>query len=355
MSIKKILMIGPDSGKDGGGGIATYINSIMTVLKNSYTIKRVITLSEPQLDKRLYDFITSILQVVYFSLSREDIVAHIHLSSRWSFRRKSVLIRYLHFRKIPIIAHLHSGRFHIFYEQESSQKEQKHINDIFLMCDEVIVLSKSWKDWFSKHIKHPNINVIYNGSKDYLQRDNQISKRDNIILFMGKVCEAKGVYDLLRAFQNTHRKHSDIKLIIAGDGEISKAKELTAELGIEDYVKFLGWVGEEKKTEFLNKSKIFILPSYNEGLPIVILEAMSAKLAIISTRVGGIPETIKDKESGLLINAGDIEKIESAIDSIISDNNYCDFLSQNARASYQSSFQLDTVCNKLKKLYENRR
>jgi len=348
-------MIGPDIGKDTGGGIATFISSIVTILKNEYSIKRVVTLSDKNLAKRLYDFGSSIIQIIYHILLTKDIIAHVHVSSRWSFRRKSLLIRYLNFKKIRIILHLHSGEFHIFYEEESTIKQQRRIAKIFLMCDELIVLSKSRAEWCSRYIKHPNINIIYNGSIDYLKSDNQISKRDNLILFIGKVSEGKGVYDLLRAFKKINQKYLDTKLIIAGDGELSFAKKLTEELDIEKHVKFTGWIGEKKKTELLNRTKIFILPSYNEGQPIGVLEAMSAKLAVISTPVGGIPETIQSGNNGLLVSTGDIQELESAMETIISNDSYCDFLSQNARITYLSLFSLDIVCSKLRKIYKGNR
>ncbi len=350
----KILMIGPDRGKDSGGGVATFISSIVPLLVDEYSIKRVRTLSDRNMLKRLYDFGRSMIEIICHTILREGVVAHVHIASRWSFRRKSFFIKYLHFRKIPIILHLHGGEFHIFYEQESTPKQQDKIKNIFLMCDDVIVLSKSHAKWCCIHIQHPNIYIVYNGSKDYLKRDNQISKRDNLILFIGKIDKGKGVYDLLRAFKKINKKYPDTKLIVAGDGELSTAKELVDELNIRDSVEFNGWIGEERKTELLNRAKIFILPSYNEGQPIGVLEAMSAKLAIVSTPVGGIPETIQNRKNGLLIPPGGVDEMESAMEIILSDDKYCDFLSQNARFSYQSRFSLEVVCIELMKIYEGK-
>jgi glycosyltransferase involved in cell wall biosynthesis len=81
-----------------------------------------------------------------------------------------------------------------------------------------------------------------------------------------------------------------------------------------DIVEFLGWISGMGKAIILNSSDVYILPSYNEGLPISILESMSYGKAIISTYVGGIPEIVRNKENGLLINPGELKQIEQTID-----------------------------------------
>jgi polysaccharide biosynthesis protein VpsI len=352
MSNRKILMIGPEAGKNNGGGVASYIKSIIPFLEKENSIKRINTMTDLSLSKRVFDFTIAIIQTILFTINNKNTIAHIHMASRWSFKRKSLLVKILKFRKIPIILHLHGGEFHIFYEKESSLEMKKEIVNTFLACDEIITLSSTWEKWIKENINHPSINMIYNGSNNYLTNSDLVSKRENILLYLGRVSEKKGIFDLIESLNNINSKFHDFKLIIAGDGEIQKAKELVNKYGLEDKIIFVGWIGEKEKIELLNKSKVFILPSYNEGMPIGILEAMSAKLPIISTYVGGIPETVLENETGLLFQAGDKEILEKQILQILNNDDLCDNFSKNSRERYLNNFSLNIVCNQLNTLYK---
>lgn len=347
----RILMIGPEAGKNNGGGVASYIKSIIPLLSKSNKIIRIKTMTDLNIFKRTVDFLLAITQTIIYSLDSKDTIAHIHMASRWSFRRKALLIKILKIRNIPIILHLHGAEFHIFFEKESSKEIKKKIINTFLMCDEIIALSNSWAEWIKENIKHPSINMIFNGSKDYLIKDDLVSNRENILLFMGRVGERKGIFDLIESLNSLNSEFSDFKLIIAGDGELDKAQKLVSKYKLDKKIIFKGWIGENEKIELLNKSKVFILPSYNEGLPIGILEAMSAKLPVISTYVGGIPETVIDNETGLLFNAGDKEILKDHIFKILNNKIICDDFSKNTRTRYLNYFSLDIVCNQLNILY----
>lgn len=108
--------------------------------------------------------------------------------------------------------------------------------------------------------------------------------------------------------------------MIGGDGEIDKVKQYIKENNLDDIAEYIGWVSGEEKNKLLNEVDVFILPSYNEGLPISILEAMSYNLPIVSTNVGGIPEILKNEYNGYLINPGDLEALENAISILINNS-----------------------------------
>ncbi len=121
--------------------------------------------------------------------------------------------------------------------------------------------------------------------------------------------------------------------------------------GLSDIVKFEGWVSGEKKIELLNWADVYILPSFNEGLPISILEAMSYKKPIISTPVGGIPEVV-DKTNGILVTPGNDEEIFSAM------KHYVDYkadITKHGEESYKKAetYLPDYVLKHLKKIYES--
>ncbi len=133
-------------------------------------------------------------------------------------------------------------------------------------------------------------------------------------LFLGRIGERKGVYDLLEVL-HTHRAALEGKYLLelGGDGETEKLQQLITQYALSESVKFLGFVTGKQKEQRLREADVYILPSYHEGLPISILEAMSFGLPVISTNVGGIPEVVVPDKNGLLIEAGDHSAIYEAI------------------------------------------
>lgn len=101
--------------------------------------------------------------------------------------------------------------------------------------------------------------------------------------------------------------------MFGGDGDVVQVNEIIKQNDLENIAVFQGWVNGEKKERLLNMADAYILPSYNEGLPISILEAMSYSLPIISTNVGGIPEILKNGENGFIMSPGDKDAMYRAI------------------------------------------
>lgn len=138
------------------------------------------------------------------------------------------------------------------------------------------------------------------------------------LLYLGIIGQRKGVYDLLNVLsQDAEYYRHHLQLHIGGNCEEEKIKSYIVNNGIGDFVTFEGFVKGERKIDDLNWADIFILPSYNEGLPIAVLEAMSYGMPIISTNVGGIPEVVKTGINGILIEPGDLNAIKNSIDYYI--------------------------------------
>ena len=118
------------------------------------------------------------------------------------------------------------------------------------------------------------------------------------MLFAGFVGQHKGVPDLIKAIKRSGLTSEEIQLTVIGSGDIDEMKMLVSDLGMNGHVTFTGRVSEEEKTRLFNKHHIFALPSHGEGQPISILEGMASGMAILSTKVGSIPEVIKE-ENGI--------------------------------------------------------
>lgn len=142
-----------------------------------------------------------------------------------------------------------------------------------------------------------------------------------------------------------------MRLLIGGNGEVEEARVRATELGLLDSVEFLGWIDGERKSRLLSVADIFVLPSYYEGLPISLLEAMSWGIPIISTTVGGIPELVRDGTSGILIEPGDVHALAHALSTLAADGALRDRMGRAGRSQVAESFSRDVVLPRLEGLY----
>ncbi len=269
----------------------------------------------------LYYALTALVKAVFRLVTDKRIkVLHIHTAADGSFWRKSCFLRIGKRMGKRVILHVHASRFKDFYA-ESSKKEKicRNLN----MADRVIVLSESWKEWFesigvesSKLVVLHNITAYPEKSEDR-EQDGKVH-----FLFLGEIGERKGVFDILRAL-HIHKAEMEgkLELRIGGNKNEELLIKTIRDYGLEETVRFEGWVGGEKKKSLLNWADVYILPSFNEGLPIGILEAMSYGCAVISTPVGGIPEVVKEGKNGCLVAPGNAEEIATAMLSFAEDRN----------------------------------
>ena len=299
--------------------------------------------------KGCFDFIKTLL------LNDIDIV-HIHSSFGPSFYREIPFILLADMAKKPIINHIHGADFDVFYTNASLHKKQL-IRNIYDRCTKIIALSDEWKTRLSKIVSEDKIVVIENYSTI---NKNAISERQNkavsnTVLFLGELGKRKGCYDIPDVAANVVKRIPDIKFILAGAGtkiDECKIKEKIQIAGLTDNFCFPGWVRNQEKEKLLKEADVFFLPSYNEGMPMSILDAMGYALPIISTNVGGISRIVKNGENGYCIEAGNVEEMSRALIEIFTD---CDKLKRFGNASYEIAdkyYSLDAHIKLLKSVYD---
>jgi glycosyltransferase involved in cell wall biosynthesis len=129
-------------------------------------------------------------------------------------------------------------------------------------------------------------------------------------------------------------------------------KQLLKDYQIEDMVEVLGWINVHEKEELLRKADMLVLPSYHEGLPMAILEAMNFSLPVISTYVGGIPELIQHGENGYLIEPGDIEGLTKSLEILIHDQNTIVTMGEKNRTLIHNQFDINMLMKELSHMYQ---
>jgi glycosyltransferase involved in cell wall biosynthesis len=313
----KVLMIGVYYANHAPGGMAAVIQYYEKYFEK---LRYISSWKMSNSFIKLFYGVLSYMNVFFILIfDRRVKLLHIHSAADGSFWRKSMFMKLGKAFKKKVILHVHASRFKDFYNE--SAKKNKIIKNL-QMADSLIVLSESWKKWFiGIGIREDRIEVLHNITEyPSISKKNSRGNKKVRFLFLGELGQRKGVFDILRGLINHKDELKDkIELRIGGNTNEEKLIRIIKEGGVEGFVKFEGWVAGDKKIKLLNWADIYILPSFNEGLPIGILEAMSYGCPIISTPVGGIPEVVIPDENGVFVTPGNSEEIVSAMKSYVLD------------------------------------
>lgn len=337
----KVLYVGPYS-TNAKGGVSSVIENYLRHFQNLAVFS-----TQPFSYNSLNHFIFPLLVIRFvFELHKGQYqIVHIHGASYGSFFRKSVLICVAKwFSSAKIVYHIHGGEFKLFYERSGSWLKLLIIKTL-RRTDYVVCLSVIWENFFKDVFKLKKVGIVNNivpyPENEFKKSIMEKSNKKVHFLFLGRISEKKGVFDLLNVIKQ-HRSYLSerIELVVGGNGEVQKLKKFIANNQLEDIVKYAGWVKGADKAKLLSESHVFILPSYHEGLPVSILEAMSYGLAVVSTPVGGIPEIVGN--NGLLIEPGNLSELFDAIDYCI--NNDLSFMSENSSNGVGGFYPQSVYC-----------
>lgn len=343
------LMVGTDT--SGKGGVA----SVVTVLKREgffeqHQVRYLCTHVGGSKIEKVTAMLRAYWQMLFICIFSRPGIVHVHSASRASFVRKSLLLAIARLFGCKTIFHLHGGEFQQYSRDEAGPMMRWWIRRTLEKSSKVIALSDSWAEYLVKYAPLASIEVVSNSVKVVSLPALPIEDPKRI-LFLGRAEKNKGIYDLLSAIAITKPHIPEIKLAIGGDGDLEAIKTEIARLGIEKNVEILGWANQEKKLAELAHAGVFALPSYGEGLPMSMLEAMAAGKPVLVTPVGGIPEAIKHGINGFLVPVGDANAISDALIDLISNQELRQQLGQNALKTVQERFSTDVVLEKLSSLY----
>lgn len=153
------------------------------------------------------------------------------------------------------------------------------------------------------------------------------------VAFVGRLDAVKGVPLLLEAFATVRARHPDARLTIAGDGPArARLEARTLALGLSGVVRFAGYLDEPAVARLLESADMLVLPSFAEGLPVVLMEAFASRIPVIATQVAGVPELVQDGISGFIVPPGDVDSLADRLDRLLSDPALCARMGQAGRA-----------------------
>ncbi|WP_373526386.1 glycosyltransferase family 4 protein [Nostoc sp.] len=335
MNQLQVLMLGPSL--EQNGGMATVEKLIIKYSLPQIQIQHINTHDEGSIAYRGIVFGKALATFLWKLSSQKIDVVHIHISDGGSIFRKAICCVVAFIFDKPVLMHTHGAEFQVTYAK-LPRRVQQFLSKVFQRCQGFIVLSESWQNYYvlNLDLNPKQVIILPNPSELPTEVPDRKNRTQISLVFCGRVGQRKGTFDLIKAFANLpdhQRKYT--RLILAGDGEIEKAQQLAASLNLADQVTFLGWISSEKRDELLLQADVFILPSYNEGLPLAILEAMGWSLPVIATPVGGIPELVISNQNGLLVTPGNIQQLSEAMELLIENETLRLYLGSTARKNVE--------------------
>ncbi len=270
---------------------------------------------------------------------RRESVTHLHNHIAKSSCTVAMLASQL--SGIPYSFTLHGPD--IFFAPEHWRLDEKIARARFVAC--VSDFARAQAMLFSDQAHWPKLKIVHCGV-DPARYDATGPRDGHHLAFVGRLDAVKGVPLLLEALAETRKSLHDLRLTLVGDGPDREALlDQARALDLSEAVEFAGYLSQTEVAALLAYADCLVLPSFAEGVPVVLMEAMAARLPVIATRVGGVSELVEDGVSGLLVPPGDVASLTQAINRVMKSDRAA--MGQAGRAAVEAGFDIGTEAARL--------
>jgi glycosyltransferase involved in cell wall biosynthesis len=285
---------------------------------------------------------------------RPDIV-HINSASYWVYWENGLYVLLSKILRRNVFFHIHGGGFEDFYAKGNGLSKFL-IREIMNLSDKVVVLSPSWKTYMAKLVTQDKIVVIANfvdfSAFNKVARKKSYDNNVTVLFVGGFAAKAKGLYDFIDAASLVNESTSNVFFVLLACSDVKGLAALCKDKGIASNTKIKGYLQGAEKIRVFANSDIFVLPSYAEGFPITMLEAMAAGLPVIASSVGAIPDVIEAGKNGFLIKAGDHDTLAEKMCILVSDKNLRNKMAENNVDLISKNYDKQIVLKKLSSEYD---
>lgn len=374
---KGILVIGYLPPPEEGTARITEIIVNSEFLKNNFRIHFLSLRKRNTAEKRgklgvknILDNALNICSFIYYVLCfKPDIIYTPIAQNKMGFIRDSVFVLLGRLFNKKICVHFHGGNFDEYYKSRSVIF-QSYIKYVYSKIDRLILLAERIKSQFLPVISHEKMTASHNCIPSYPDLAIESKKQKNgviRVLFTGYISKAKGALDLVMSIPDVISKYKgDIKFTFLGQPidiernitfikephfAYSKIIKFIENNNLVKYIDLKGQVNTETKWKFMMDSDIFILPSYSEGMPMAVLEAMYCSLPMILTPVGAIPEALKDNVNCLFVHPGDIKNLSENILKLANSEKLRNEIGSNNKKLAETIFSQDNFVHSLSKIW----
>lgn len=287
-------------------------------------------------------------------------ICHIATAFGLSFVKHSVCVVAARLLGCKVLLHPHCS-FYALYERQG-RAWQWFFRRIVSLCHGVVVLSSEWKK-LSEIVPSCRMYLLPNAidlaSYEDVGRERVESKNDKSclhILYLGFLGKAKGTFDLIRAARTVLRQEQGVVFDLVGAehfaGEMQQLNAQVADACLGKSIHVQPAVTGQQKVEFLRSADIFVYPSYHEGMPMAVIEAMACALPIVATRVGGLPDLVQPGLNGCLVPAGQPDQLADAIRELIVNPQLRHAMQAASFRRAQESFDIEALVFRLLDIYQ---
>lgn len=354
--MKKVCMVVQDPMVKGG--IAAVVNGYRgSQLEKDYQIIYVESYKDGGKFTKLLKAISGYFNFAKVLITDRPDLVHIHSSFGPSFYRKLPFIYMASWAGVPIVNHIHGADFDAFYRDAGDRKKEL-IRKAYGKCSVVIALSSEWKERLSCVVNAKKIRIIENYSilNEQAYEEKILRTSNNSVLFLGELGQRKGCFDIPKVVKKVVAAVPNVKFVLCGAGnkaDEEKIKKMIDEENVTANVEFPGWVRGSEKDRILREADVFFLPSYNEGMPMSVLDAMGYGLPVVSTNVGGIPKIVHSGKNGMCCDPGDINTMASAITELLTNDQTRKNDSAFSMKIVKEGYSLEAHLRLLEKVYED--
>ncbi len=267
---------------------------------------------------------------------------HVNMAERLSLVRKCGVIVTCHVLGIPVVLHLHAAQLHRTWPAMPALARAV-VRRVFALPACCIVLGRESAQFVRRDLQVPSerIEVVINGVPEPARlATGSPQSAPPRLLFAGNLSARKGVPELLRALALAPLATVPLQLTLAGGGDVSGYQALAQALGLGQRVRFEGWAEQAQVARLMAESDMLVLPSHDEGLPLVILEALACGLPVVCTPVGEIPHVLTDGMHACFVSPGDVKGLARTLADLLADPARRAALARHGRALYRQSFSL---------------
>lgn len=356
----KVVMIGAD--RSVKGGVSAVVNNLYQAgLDERVDLTYIGTMVDGSKAKKACRAFTALLRFIC-AMPGTDIV-HVNMAADASCLRKMIFMRVAGLFHKKIVIHEHGGDFQGFFYERCDERRRARVKKALNRAELFLVLSDAWKDFFSELVDPGKIQVMQNavpvperGKTDYSSHQ---------AVFLGRLCKEKGIGELLESVPLIRKQIPDFLLVLGGFWEEGNEELKKKARELSDAVACPGWVSASEREKLFETSSVFVLPTWFEGQPVSLLEAMAAGMCVAASAVGGIPQIVLDQKEakahslpegwegcGILIEAKNAEGLAEVMIRLMKDEALRRRLGERARTRIREQYDMDGYVDKLVELYE---
>lgn len=334
-------------------GVSTMVNNIISHNK-SHTYFHYLLGKSDRKQNKIKWLVKLIKQLVVFPFFvKKNKIELVHQNLPFDLKgvlREFVINLWCRFLKKPVVLHIHGGSFIV---EGTNNKILKVISQsLFFHSKNVIVLSELEKVMLKEKFDYPLAEVLSN-CIDTTFSDIDVSKiglEKPVFLFLGRVEEDKGIYELLESLKLL-KKEFNFSFVLCGSGTMKDYCIRECEEIFGNDFEYKGIVYGDDKINIIKNSSFFLLPSYFEGLPMALLETMAAGVVPIVTSVGSMKFIINDGVNGLLVQKKNSQDLYQKLKYVLTNQLLYNFMSDNARKTIEQKYDIKNYIRELNKIY----